>query len=493
MKRFSSINDIYICSEGYFSSQVKSNMNIALINCAKGNYEIAINKKMEFKPSFPPLGLLYLGKILELNNYVVEIIDGTGEPINDTRIDEIAGKYDVVGLTVYSQPQDKQYALEIAQKIKERNPKIKIIIGGPHISLLTEESLREFHADVAVRGPGETVIASIMESIQFNTPIKNLPGVCYKKNNKIVHNKGENAIESLDTLSFPARHLTEKYTYGHIMNTKFGKGKVTSILTSRGCPYQCRFCGIKAHIPHYQKRSVQNVIEEIDEIVSQGYETIAFSDDNLLADKKRIMKILDHIITKHYKLDLWVNEARADSGDEELYNQMRKAGVRIINFGLESGNQDVLDYYHKQLLLPDMVKTIELSHKMGFLTTGMFILGAPIETEQHLKRTIQFAASLPLDMVSFLVLRYVCGSDLWREAEQEGKISYSNDGHFIYADSSKKLGNLTSKEIINYTIKGYNRFYYNPMLWLRYLNRFLREKDPRWFKIGCKFLIHNLN
>jgi anaerobic magnesium-protoporphyrin IX monomethyl ester cyclase len=468
-------------------------MNITLINCAIGSYEIAVNKKMEFKPSFPPLGLLYLGKILELNNYFVEIIDGAAEPINDKRIDEIAGKNDVVGLTVYSQPQDKQFALDVAKKIKERNPKIKIIIGGPHVSLLTEESLREFNADVAVRGPGEIVITSILESIQLNKTMKNLPGVCYKENNKIVHNVGENKIEDLDQLPFPARHLTEKYTYGHIMNIKFGKGKVTSMLTSRGCPFRCRFCGIKAHIPYYQKRSVKNVIQEIDEIVAQGYETLAFSDDNLLADKKRIMKIMEHIITKHYKLDLWINEARADSGDEELYAQLKKAGVKIINYGIESGNQDVLDYYHKQLLIPDVVKTIGLSHKMGFLTTAMFILGAPIETEKHMKRTIKFAASLPLDMASFLALRYVCGSDIWSEAEKEGKISYSKDGHFLYADSSKKLGNFKTKEIIKYTIKGYYRFFYNPILWFRYLKRFLQEKDPRWLMIGFKFLIQNLN
>jgi len=468
-------------------------MYITLINCSTGNYEIAISKKIELKASFPPLGLLYLGKILEMNDYNIEIIDGNAEQINENKIKKIAGKSDVVGLTIYSQPRDKQFALNIAKKLHEINPKIKLIIGGPHVSLLTEESLKEFNADIAVRGPGETVITSIIESIKLKKPIKNLPGIYYKKNNKIIHNLKENKIENLDKLPFPARHLTDKYIYGHIMNTKFGKGKVTSILTSRGCPQRCRFCGLKAHIPYYQQRSIKSVIKEIDEIVSQGYTTIAFSDDNLLADKIRIEKIMDYIIKKDYNLRLWINEARADSGDEKLYKKMKKAGVEIINFGIESGNQDVLDYYNKKLTLSKVVKTIELSHKMGFLTIGSFILGAPIETEKHIQKTIKFATSLPLDMVSFFALRYVYGSDIWYEAEKDGKINYKKDGHFIYTDSLKNLGNFTTKEIIDFTIKGYNRFYYNPSLWFRFLNRSLKEMDPRWIIIGIKFLFKNLN
>jgi anaerobic magnesium-protoporphyrin IX monomethyl ester cyclase len=471
---------------------IQKKMNITLINCSTGNYEIAINKKIQLRATFPPLGLLYLGKILEMNNYSVEIIDGNAEQITENKIKKIAGKSDVVGLTIYSQPQDKKFALDIARNLQEINPKIKLIIGGPHVSLLTEESLKEFNADIAVRGPGEPVIASIIESIKLKKPIKSLPGVCYKKDNNIIHNVKENKIENLDELPFPARHLTDKYTYGYIMNTKFGKGNVTSILTSRGCPHRCRFCGLKAHTPNYQQRSVKSITKEIDEIVSQGYTTLAFSDDNFLADKKRIEKIMDHIIEKNYALELWM-EARADSGDKKLYEKMKKAGVEIIFFGIESGNQDVLDYYNKKLTLPQVVETIELSHEMGFLTMGRFILGAPMETEKHIQKTIKFAVSLPLDLVSFFALRYVYGSDIWYEAEKDGKIDYKKDGHFLYTDSSKNLGNFTTREIIDFTIKGYNRFYYNPFLWLRFCNRFFKKMDPRWVIIGFKFLLKNLN
>jgi len=468
-------------------------MNITFVNCSTGFYEIAIKKKIEIGASFPPLGLLYLGKILEMNNYHVEIFDGNAEQINDKKIKKIAESSDIVGLTIYSQPKDKEYAISISRKLQIYNPKIKLIIGGPHVSLLTEESLKEFNADIAVKGPGEPVIASLVNSIKLNKPIEKLPGVCYKKDNKIIFNLKENKIQNLDELPFPARHLTDKYTYGYIMNTKFGKGKATSILTSRGCPNRCRFCGLKAHIPYYQKRSVNNIIKEIDEIVSQGYNTIIFTDDNFLADRKRIEKIMDHIIKNHPGLTLWINEARADSGDKILYEKMRKAGVEIIHFGIESGNQDVLDYYNKKLTISRIKETIRLSHKMGFLTIGSCILGAPIETEKHFQKTIRFAASLPLDLASFFALRYVYGSDIWKEAEKDGKINYKKDGHFIYADSSKNLGNFTTDEIIDYTRKGYNRFYYNPLLWFRFFYRSISKREPWLLYVGFKFLFKNIS
>jgi anaerobic magnesium-protoporphyrin IX monomethyl ester cyclase len=467
-------------------------INITLINCSTGNYEITISKNIELGATFPPLGLLYLGKILEMNNYHVNIIDGNIEQINDLTIKKIAKETNVVGLTIYSQPIDKEFALNIAKKLQEVNPEIKLIIGGPHVSLLPKQSLKEFNADIAVCGPGEPVIVSIMESIESNRPIENLPGVYFKKNKKIVYNNHKNIIKTLDDLPFPARHLTDKYNYGSIMKTKFGKGRVTSILTSRGCPYRCRFCGLKAHIPHYQQRSVTNIIHEIDEIVSQGYTTIIFTDDNFLAAKQSIEKIMDHIITNHPGLSIWINEARADAGDKKLYEKMRKAGVKIIHYGIESGNQDILDYYNKHLSLSKIRKTINLSHKMGFLTMGSFILGAPIETKKHIKKTIDFAVSLPLDMVSFFILRYVYGSDLWFEAEKAGKINFNKNGYFIYADSSKDLGKFTKNELINFTREGYKRFYYNPSLWKRIIYRAMIKKEPQLFVIGLKFLIKNI-
>ena len=468
-------------------------MNITFINCSTGFYEIAIKKKIDIGASFPPLGLLYLGKILEMKNYHVEIFDGNAEQLDDKKIKKIAERSEIVGLTIYSQPKDKEYALSISRKLQEYNPKIKLIIGGPHVSLLTEESLKEFNADIAVKGSGEPVIASLVNSIKLNKPIEKLPGVCYKKDNRIIFNLKENKIQNLDDLPFPARHLTDKYTYGYIMNTKLGKGKATSILTSRGCPHRCRFCGLKAHIPYFQKRSVNNIIKEIDEIVSQGYNTIIFTDDNFLADRKRIEKIMDHIIENHPGLTLWINEARADSGDKFLYEKMKKAGVKIIHFGIESGNQDVLDYYNKKLTISRIKDTIKLSHKMGFLTIGSFILGAPIETEKHFQKTIKFAASLPLDLASFFALRYVYSSDIWKEAEKEGKINYKKDGHFIYADSSKNLGNFSTDEIIDYTRKGYNRFYYNPLLWFRILYRSISKREPWLLYVGFKFLFKNIS
>ena len=122
---------------------------------------------------------------------------------------------------------------------------------------------------------------------------------------------------------------------------------------------------------------------------------------------------------------------------------MRKAGVKYIMFGIESGNQDVLDFYNKRITLQQIRKAVDLSKKMGFIVAGNFILGAPIEKKQHISKTIKFACSLPLDIVLFYPLNYQYGSYLWFEAVKSGKIR-KEDGFSIVADSRKGLGNFTS-------------------------------------------------
>jgi len=464
-------------------------MNITFINVATGRYSISSNKKLKLKAYIPPLGILYLGKILELKGHKVEVIDICAEIINEEKLRDIVNNSNVIGLTVYSVPYELDNAMQLAKKIKEINPKIKLLLGGPHISLLPEEALKKFNADIAVKGPGEPVISYIINSIEEKKPLANLPGVYYKDGESIRYNSNENKNENLDNLPFPARHLVDKYEYGHFIATKLGKGKVTSILTSRGCPHRCRFCGISGHIPNFQQRSISSVNREIDEIVSQGYSTIAFADDNFLANKERVEKIMDHIIQNHSGLRLWIGDARADSADRNIYEKMKKAGVELINFGIESGNQDVLDFYNKKLSISQIVDTVKLSSEMGFITSASFILGAPIETKEHIRNTINFARSIPLDLANFFPLSYIRGSDLWEEAVREGKIN-PNDGASVVADSSKNLGNFTIEELKNFTRIAYYKFYYNPFLWYRLLCRSLVKMDRRYIKAGLEFLFN---
>ena len=200
---------------------------------------------------------------------------------------------------------------------------------------------------------------------------------------------------------------------------------------------------------------------------------------------------MDKIIEKELKINMWIMGARVDSAERRLFEKMRDAGVSFICFGLESGNQDVLNVYDKKTTLNQITEAIRLSKEMGFFTSGNFIIGATIETKKHIENTIKFAKSLPLDVAHFLILRYVYGSPLWNKAVEEGMIK--QDEYSVIADSMRNLGLFTKEELKNYCMKAHRNFYLNPRYILRQLFYAFKNKDFRFIKAGLNmFTTHEV-
>jgi radical SAM superfamily enzyme YgiQ (UPF0313 family) len=452
-------------------------MNFLLIN-AHASIEVITStqqKKTTKNPWAQPLGLLYIAGVLEQEGHHVEIIDLVAENITDKTLQQSVSNVDAVGISVDSFAY--RDVVDITKKIKQIDEHIPIVIGGPHCTFYPEKSLIDIpSADISVEGEGEQVIKDIVQAFEGKKPLSEIAGIRYRNNEKILVGKPPEIIVNLDAIPFPARHLVSKYDYGKFGNNYLYKPKFTSIATTRGCPFQCRFC--TRHIVgmnNFRKRSVESIISELQQI-KDDYGSVMMVDDNFLTDKKRVSDILDQIVSQGISIDIIIQGARVDTADEELYKKMKKAGVKAINYGIESGNQDVLDYYHKGITLDQVRKAVKLSHKMGFLTVGNFIIGAPIETKNHLQRTIHFAYSLPLDLVSFTILQYNYHSDLWNEACQEGKISLE-DGYSIPADSARGLGNLSYQELKMFQRKSLMTFYLRPNYLLRQLYRSIKTQD----------------
>ena len=210
------------------------------------------------------------------------------------------------------------------------------------------------------------------------------------------------------------------------------------------------------------------------------------SDDCFLADRKRANTILDSLIEIGTNIDLIIEGARVDSADREVYKKMKKANVKLVGYGIESGNQDVLDFYNKQVTLDQIRAAVQLGHEMGFITMGTFIFGAPIETKKHIKKTIKFAFSLPLDIALFSPLYYVMGSQLWDEFIKNKK--HTKDEYSIITDSRKGLGNLTAEELNKYTVETSKRFYLRTSYILGQIYRAFLRKDFRLLKNGLKII-----
>jgi radical SAM superfamily enzyme YgiQ (UPF0313 family) len=169
-----------------------------------------------------------------------------------------------------------------------------------------------------------------------------------------------------------------------------------------------------------------------------------------------------------------------DSADKKLYNIMKKAGVISVQFGLESGNQEVLDFYNKKTTVEKIRKAVNLSHETGFFTTGTFILGAPFESKKHFENTIKFAKSLPLEGASFLPLRYMAGAELWEKAVKNKSID-SNE-YEQHADLNRNLGVYTEKELLNFCKKYQRLFYYRPSFLINLFRSSLEKNDLSLFQ-----------
>jgi radical SAM superfamily enzyme YgiQ (UPF0313 family) len=451
-----------------------------------GKWDVSLRKSVASGAYLPPLGILYLAKLLENNGHAVDVVDFNAENVSEDKIKKKIKISDAVGITIYTEPIALNNSKILTNLVKESDPNIPVLIGGPHCSLYPEKAINNINADICVVGEGELIINKIAEAIEGKRKLSTIPSIYYREGDQIKKTKEAEQIGDLDSLSFPSRHLVDKYEYGYMTGVKLSKGKLTSFLASRGCPFRCKFCAMRCLLPKYQRRSIDNIVKELEEVIDAGYKTISFVDDNFLQKQDEAEKLMDFIIQKDEKLHLWIEEARVDSVNRKLYQKMRDAGVEVISFGIESGNQDVLDYYNKKITTDQIRKVVKLSKEMGFFVNASFILGAPIETKEHIENTINFAKSIPLDSVVFYNLSYGYGSPIWDDAVKDGKLK--PDEYNILADSKRGLGLLTEEELNYYNMKAYKRYYYNPRLWAREFFFALSKRDFRFFKIGFKTL-----
>ena len=437
----------------------------------------------------PPLGLLYIAKAIEENNDEVDVIDFSAEPMNQSRLIHAIENVDLVGITVLTN--SLKNTIELIKLIKSNHPNLPVVIGGPHCTLFPKKSIEETGADFNVIGDGEITFVKIINALKEGRDYSSIQGMCYRTNDSIIINKSSENIENLDFISFPSRKLVKKYTYGKHVNPSVKPGEFTSMITSRGCPYNCRFCSRNSINSSFRKRSLENIINELKEIKKQGYKYVVFSDDSFPSKSKRDSQIFDEIIKEQLGLKFYVNAVRVDSVDEHLLKKMKQAGVIFIQFGLESGNNDVLEFYHKHITADEITKAVHLSHRMGFITAGTFILGAPLETKKHFMKTISFAKSLPLDSVSFLPLRYMAGSDLWYEAVNDGKISSSE--YIVEADSQRGLSNFSKKEIISYCKKAQQSYYLRPRFFYLLFTSSLKRNDFTFIQAYLSLIFQNIS
>jgi len=326
---------------------------------------INFEEKSSLSAYSPPLGALYLGTILKHNGHDVHVIDADAEQLSLKRLIARVKSLDsdFVGMTCLTFNLDS--CKTIAKEIRKVTDAY-LAVGGPHISVVPEDSIKQLGADACVVGEAETIIEQLVD--------EKPRGIIYAKE-----------IQDIDSIPLPDRSLTEHVRYGTFYGMKFGEN-MTGILTTRGCKYGCTYCNRPKKLC-FRARSPQSILEELKAIDKAGFDSVWLADDNFTNSPKNVIKLAELIKKEKLKFNFY-GQSRVDVPSRALYKSMADMGVIGLSYGVESLKPEVIKWYNKTRYpekWPSYVKkTLNLCDEYGIAFLGSLIFGAPMETREDM-------------------------------------------------------------------------------------------------------------
>jgi anaerobic magnesium-protoporphyrin IX monomethyl ester cyclase len=362
-----------------------------------------------------PMGIAYLAAVLEHNGYEVQILDLLVSKYSKDKIGRKLEEYqpDIVGVT--SVTMNYGVSSDILRYCKSMNNEIITVIGGPHVTFCPEETLNEAPwIDIVVRGEGERTMLDIVGGKKS----EDIDGIAFRSDG-IELTRDRSLIEGLDGLPLPARHLFPLSKY-HALNVH------ASVITGRGCPFNCIFCvGSKMGGRRARFRDPKLIVDEIEQALAQGFKEVNFEDDLLTLNHRHVYGICDEIRARGLKFN-WSAFSRVDTVNPELLGRMKEAGCTWLLFGVESGNQEILDTIKKKITLEKVRESVRMAKEAGIDILASFIIGLPGETRETLKQSVQFGLELGASY-GFHVLSPFPGTEVREKAEEYGIEILSND------------------------------------------------------------------
>lgn len=440
--------DLVLINPSYFSpEEYKARFDSFIDVIEKGN--------MYVYPFEPPLGLASLKAVLD-RNFRVELIDQQGLYLDNRQlVSQLkALQPRVIGLTSMTStfPQVRR----LAEAIKKELPDTLLIAGGVHPTVCPEETLRHSAVDVVFRGEAEQIIPAFLSAYP-DKDWKNTPGIGFIDSGQVVLNKTPSVLKNLDDLPMPDYHSFPTANYmGY--NTHLRHIKGISMLVSRGCPYECTFCAVKATMGRgWRAKSPARVVKEIEYLHSEfGIEGIWFKDSIFNMNRSWFMEFCDRLLTAGLPVT-WQFNTRVDLIDDESLALAKKAGLTQIDLGIESGSPSTLERLKKKTTIDQIFSGVGLAKK-HVLVSGFFMIGTPGETIDDINKTFELAKSLELDRCSWSIYNPLPGSDLYNDLTSSGILgnrSVCEEVHFTqvpesFCDIPVEELNAKYEEINNY-------------------------------------------
>lgn len=399
----------------------------------------------------PLLGLAYVAASVRQNGHEVILLDGKlgGLSVNEIAERVVRDPPDLVGITAMTV--EFPTAVRIAAQIKARSA-VPIVIGGTHVNAVSAQALQECeHFDYGCVGEGEYLINELVESLAGERPVEQIQGLLYRRGKQVVFTGTRPYPRNYDLLPFPAWDL-------------FETGRHIPILTHRGCPFKCNFCGHNSgFIARF--RTPENVVEEIAQVVERfDPEVIRFEDETFGLNPRRTKAILNAIIERGYNRRVSFSaQTRVDRIDEELIELLRKANFTTLELGVESGNPEILKAVQKGITLEQVEYAVGLAKKARLKVWCKFILGHPNETVDTIRDTVRFISRINPDQLSVAVMTPFPGTPIHEMAVRgEGGYRFVHTGwenYDKYTSGVLELENVSLGQLKMYQIWCYLRMY----------------------------------
>ncbi|MDP3096781.1 MAG: radical SAM protein [Syntrophales bacterium] len=450
----------------------------ALVNVPSS--ENAYHNFIDFVAIFPPMGLLTIANIIEKQGCEAWFFDADAKllSLNETIAQVVVMKPDYVGCTGMTATMD--IIGQFLGQVKEALPNTIVIVGGPHVSAMPRRTLEDYPAiDIGVIGEGDHTIVELISAIEGNGSLDQVKGIVFRKNSSIIETGKRPPIIDISNLLFPAWHLVdfELYrSYGWNNWVSGHRSPLGVIFTGRGCYGKCNFCASHCVFGNRMRfYPIDSIKKEIDLLVTwYGIRVLYFQDDTFTANIKLVHEICDYLIEKGYnnRLEVMVS-ARVDMAHAKTLKKMRQAGIRWICYGVESGNQQILDKMQKNITIEQIKKAFVLANEAGLFVAGNFMIGHLGETWETAMDTINLACKLKQDYTSFAIAIPLPGTDLYQYCIKKG-IKLPVWGKFGSVNSPPIPLNdsLNAEQLIALRTMAINRFFKRPSYLLRMITRF---------------------
>jgi len=433
----------------------------------------------------PSLGLAYLAAVLEGEGHRARIIDcsiGIDHAALRGICEGEAAQPDLVGITATTPTIGS--ARETAEIVRAVFPAALIVIGGVHVTSLPEKTLQGDQFDVGVIGEGEYTLLELVQRYQSegSACFADISGLAYKTNGQVVINRKRPLIQNLDELPFPARHLLPPLSAYHPTPASYLRLPVGVLMSSRGCPYQCSFCDRAVFGTSYRMRSVDKILDEMEELIhTYGAREIRFFDDTITVDKRKLFELVDKMRQRGIRVP-WTALSRVDAITPEVLQKLKEGGCWQILIGVESGDDRMLEIMNKGVTVAQNSQAIALMNKYRMGIRADFLLGVPGETRESLQKTLDFALDHDLDYACFNKFVPFPSLELTQELEKKGlRFDLSEGSSILDVDSDSIFipDTLEESEYRAFLKTVHKKFYLRPSYILK---RLFRIKTFEQFK-----------